>query len=44
MSNSLHAVYNSFTGSQPEMDGRTFVKVCKDSNLYDKKFIQTTLT
>jgi len=23
------------------MDGRTFVKVCKDCGLYDKKFIQT---
>jgi len=34
-------VFKSFTGNQPEMDGRTFVKVCKDCNLYDKKFTQT---
>jgi len=38
---SVQAVFKSFTADQPEMDGRTFVKFCKDSGLLDKSMTQT---
>jgi len=38
---SAQNVFKSFTGDQPEMDGRTFVKFCKDSGLFDKVMTQT---
>jgi len=38
---SLEEVFKTFSGGHSDMDGRTFVKVCKDCGLYDKKFIQT---
>uniref|UniRef100_A0A0G4HZI8 EF-hand domain-containing protein n=1 Tax=Chromera velia CCMP2878 TaxID=1169474 RepID=A0A0G4HZI8_9ALVE len=33
--------YVAFTGGFNEMDSRTFVKLCRDSGLLDKKFSQT---
>jgi len=38
---STQSIFKSFTSDQPEMDGRTFVKFCKDSGLFDKAFTQT---
>lgn len=38
---SLAAVFNAFTHDAPNMDGRTFVKLCKDCKLMDKSYTST---
>eukprot|EP01068_Selenidium_serpulae_P008948 Selendium_serpulae@DN5115_c0_g1_i2.p3 len=37
----LQEVYSSFTHNQAEMDGRTFVKLLKDSKIIDKTYTST---
>jgi len=38
---SVEAAFNSFCAGQPGMDGKTFVKACKDCRLIDKSFSPT---
>merc|ERR1712232_1458631 len=33
--------FHAFSGGKEDMDGRTFVKLCKDCGLFDKKFVST---
>lgn len=37
----IQDVFHRFTGGNSFMDGRAFVKVCKDSHLLDKRFLST---
>nr|PIM01466.1 p25-alpha family protein [Toxoplasma gondii COUG] len=37
----LDAVFKSFTHDAPAMDGRTFVKLCKDCKAFDKNYTTT---
>ena len=39
---SIEEVFFGFTNSQPEMDGKTFVKLCKDCSLMSKHALTTT--
>ncbi|CBZ50502.1 tubulin polymerization-promoting protein family member 3, related [Neospora caninum Liverpool] len=37
----LDGVFKSFTHDAPAMDGRTFVKLCKDCKVFDKNYTTT---
>jgi hypothetical protein len=37
----LEEVFKSFCGGHPDLDGKSFSKMCKDSGLYNKSFTQT---
>ncbi len=39
----LKSIFTKFTGGKPEMDGRTFFKVFKDSKVTDKKLTETAI-
>uniref|UniRef100_A0A0G4HSQ7 EF-hand domain-containing protein n=1 Tax=Chromera velia CCMP2878 TaxID=1169474 RepID=A0A0G4HSQ7_9ALVE len=41
MDDLLHQKFLSFTARSDEIDGRTWVKFCRDCRLFDKKFSQT---
>lgn len=37
----LEGIFNAFTHDSPAMDGRTFVKLCKDCKVFDKAYTTT---
>ena len=39
---SIPALFSQFTAGAPDMDGKTFLKFCKDSNLLDKTKMTST--
>lgn len=41
MDSSLAGIFKKFSGGKSEMDGKSFVKVVKDSGLLDKKLTAT---